>query len=74
MVGASEEPVEVPIVQLIMGRHSVQGWPYSQDTLAFSVMTGIRPMIEEYPLERAAEAYERMTRGEARFRVVLKFS
>ena len=77
MVGASEEPVEVPIVQFIMGRHSVQGWPSgtssdSQDTLAFSVMTGIRPMIEEYPLERAAEAYERMMSGEARFRVVLK--
>lgn len=79
MVGASEEPVEVPIVQFIMGRHSVQGWPSgtssdSQDTLAFSVMTGIRPMIEEYPLERAAEAYDRMTSGEARFRVVLKVS
>ena len=77
MVGSSEEPVEVPIVQFIMGRHSVQGWPSgtssdSQDTLAFSVMTGIRPMIEEYPLERAAEAYERMMSGEARFRVVLK--
>lgn len=77
MVGSSEEPVEVPIVQFIMGRHSVQGWPSgtssdSQDSLAFSVMTGIRPMIEEYPLERAAEAYERMMSGEARFRVVLK--
>ncbi len=79
MVGSSEEPVEVPIVQFIMGRHSVQGWPSgtssdSQDTLAFSVMTGIRPMIEEYPLERGAEAYERMMSGEARFRVVLKVS
>ncbi len=79
MVGASEEPVEVPIVQFIMGRHSVQGWPSgtssdSQDTLAFSVMTGIKPMIEEYPLERAAEAYGRMMSGEARFRVVLKVS
>jgi len=79
MVGASEEPMEVPIVQFIMGRHSVQGWPSgtssdSQDTLAFSVMTGIRPMIEEYPLERAAEAYERMMSGEARFRVVLRVS
>ena len=79
MVGASEEPVEVPIVQFIMGRHSVQGWPSgtssdSQDTLAFSVMTDIKPMIEEYPLERAAEAYGRMMSGEARFRVVLKVS
>ena len=79
MVGSSEEPVEVPIVQFIMGRHSVQGWPSgtssdSQDTLAFSVMTDIKPMIEEYPLERAAEAYGRMMSGEARFRVVLKVS
>lgn len=79
MLGASEEPMEVPVVQFIMGRHSVQGWPSgtssdSQDTLGFSVMTGIRPMIEEYPLERAAEAYERMMSGEAKFRVVLKVS
>ncbi|MEO6203376.1 MAG: alcohol dehydrogenase [Nitrospirales bacterium] len=79
MVGASEEPMEVPIVQFIMGRHSVQGWPSgtssdSQDTLGFSVMTGIKPMIEEYPLERAAEACERMMSGEARLRVVLKVS
>lgn len=79
MVGATQEPVEIPVVQFIMGRHSVQGWPSgtssdSQDTLAFSVMTGIRPMIEEYPLERAAEAYEHMMSGEARFRVVLKVS
>ncbi|MBA3967786.1 MAG: alcohol dehydrogenase catalytic domain-containing protein [Nitrospirales bacterium] len=79
MIGASEEPMEVPIVQFILGRQSVQGWPCgtssdSQDTLGFSVMTGIRPMIEEYPLERAVEAYERMMSGEARFRVVLKVS
>jgi D-arabinose 1-dehydrogenase-like Zn-dependent alcohol dehydrogenase len=79
MVGASEEPVEVPIVPFIMGRHSVQGWPSgtssdSEDTLSFCVMTGIRPMIEEYSLERAAEAYERMMSGDARFRVVLKVS
>ncbi|WP_321866049.1 alcohol dehydrogenase [Paraburkholderia tropica] len=77
MVGVSEEPVEVPITQFIMGRHSVQGWPSgtaadSQETLAFSAMSGVKPMIEEYPLERAAEAYERMMSGKARFRVVLK--
>jgi D-arabinose 1-dehydrogenase-like Zn-dependent alcohol dehydrogenase len=76
MVGISEEPVEVPIVKFIVGRHSVQGWPCgtsadSQDTLAFSVQTGIRPMVEEFPLERAAEAYDRMMSGNARFRVVL---
>ncbi len=77
LVGVSEEPVEVPIAPFIMRRNSVQGWPSgtsadSQDTLAFSALTGIRPMIEEFPLERAAEAYDRMLSGAARFRVVLK--
>ncbi|SDC46644.1 alcohol dehydrogenase [Paraburkholderia lycopersici] len=77
MVGVSEEPVEVPITQFIMGRHSVQGWPSgtaadSQDTLAFSALSGVKPMIEEYPLSQAAAAYERMMSGKARFRVVLK--
>ncbi|CAH2895305.1 MAG: Alcohol dehydrogenase (EC [uncultured Paraburkholderia sp.] len=77
MVGLSEEPVEVPIAQFIMGRNSIQGWPSgtsadSQDTLAFSALSGVKPMIEEFPLERAAEAYERMMSGDARFRVVLK--
>ena len=76
MVGVSEEPVEVPITQFIMGRNSVQGWPSgtaadSQETLAFSALSGVKPMIEEYPLTRAAEAYERMMSGKARFRVVL---
>ena len=79
MVGLSEEPVEVPIAQFIMGRNSVQGWPSgtsadSQDTLSFSALTGVKPMIEEYPLARAAEAYDRMMSGAARFRVVLKMS
>lgn len=77
MVGISEEPVEVPIAQFIMGRNSIQGWPSgtsadSQDTLAFSALSGVKPMIEEFPLERAPEAYDRMMSGAARFRVVLK--
>ena len=76
MVGISQEPVEVPIAQFIMARNSVQGWPSgtaadSQETLAFSAMAGVKPMIEEYPLSRAPEAYERMMSGKARFRVVL---
>ncbi len=76
MVGISEEPVEVPIVKFIVGRRSVQGWPCgtsadSEDTLAFSVQMGIRPMVEEFSLERAAEAYDRMMSGNAQFRVVL---
>jgi alcohol dehydrogenase/propanol-preferring alcohol dehydrogenase len=77
MVGLSDEPVEVPIAQFIIGRNSVQGWPSgtsadSQDTLAFSALSGIKPMIEEFPLTKAAEAFDRMMSGAARFRVVLK--
>ncbi|MDR5753434.1 MULTISPECIES: alcohol dehydrogenase [unclassified Caballeronia] len=76
MVGIGQEPVEVPIAQFIMGRHSVQGWPSgtsadSQDTLDFSALSGVKPMIEEFPLARAPEAYDRMMSGAARFRVVL---
>ena len=71
--------MEVPATQFIMGRRSVQGWPSgtsadSQDTLAFSALAGVRPMIEEFSLKRAAEAYDRMISGKARFRVVLKTS
>jgi D-arabinose 1-dehydrogenase-like Zn-dependent alcohol dehydrogenase len=76
VVGATPEPIEVSPFQLIGGRRSVQGWPSgvaadSDDTLAFSAIAGVRPMIETYSLERAAEAYARMMSGEARFRVVL---
>jgi D-arabinose 1-dehydrogenase-like Zn-dependent alcohol dehydrogenase len=79
IVGASFEPIEVPPVALIRGRRSLQGWPSgtasdSEDTLAFSVLSDIRPMIEQYPLARAAEAYDRMMSGKARFRVVLSMS
>jgi len=76
VVGVSAEPIEVSPLALISGRRSVTGWPSgtasdSEDTLAFSVLAGIRPMIETYPLERAGEAFERMMSGQARFRVVL---
>jgi len=79
IVGASFEPIEVPPIALIGGRRSLQGWPSgtssdSEDTLAFSVLSEIRPMIEKYPLEKAAEAYERMMSGKARFRAVLTTS
>ena len=68
--------VTIDPVQLLMGRRSIQGWYSgtsidSQDTLAFSARTGVRSMNETYPLERVAEAYERMLSGKARFRVVL---
>jgi D-arabinose 1-dehydrogenase-like Zn-dependent alcohol dehydrogenase len=61
---------------MIMGRRSIEGWPSgtapdSEDTLDFSVLSQIRPMIETYPLDRAPEAYDRMMSGKARFRMVL---
>jgi D-arabinose 1-dehydrogenase-like Zn-dependent alcohol dehydrogenase len=75
IVGAAD-PLEVPPLLLIGGRRSVMGWPSgrsidSQDTLRFSALTGVRSMNEVFPLERAAEAYEHMMSGKARFRVVL---
>lgn len=76
VVGASPEPIEVTPLQLIGARRAVAGWPSgtssdSEDTLRFSALQGIKPMIETYPLAQAAEAYERMMSGKARFRVVL---
>lgn len=76
ILGASNEPIEVDGVHLLMGRRSILAWPSgasidSQDTLSFSAFTGVRPMIEVFPLERAAEAYERMMSGGARFRAVI---
>ena len=76
VLGAPDKPLEVPAVGLIMARRSIVGWPSgssidSQDTLAFAAHAGVRPMTEVFPLERAAEGYERMMSGKARFRVVL---
>ncbi len=76
IVGAGPEPLSVTPLQLIGGRRSIQGWPGgtakdSQDTMQFSALTGVRPMIERYPLEKAADAYQQMMSGKARFRVVL---
>jgi D-arabinose 1-dehydrogenase-like Zn-dependent alcohol dehydrogenase len=75
-VGVSMQPLEVPLLTMILGRRSIRGWPSgtatdSEDTLDFSVLSRIRPLIETYPLQRASEAYERMMSGKARFRVVL---
>ena len=77
VVGASADPIEVSPMLLISGRRSIAGWPSgtapaSEDTLRFSVLTDVRPMIEIFPLSKAAEAYQRMMSGKARFRVVLK--
>ena len=76
IVGASMEPLPVPAAMLISGDKVIEGHASgtsidSEDTLRFSAMTGIRPMIETLPLERAAEAFERMISGRARFRMVL---
>lgn len=76
ILGAALEPVEAPAIPLIFGRRSIIGWPSgssidSQDTLSFSLLTGVRAMSEIFPLERAAEAYEHMMSGKARFRAVL---
>ncbi len=79
VIGAGLEALTVTPLQLIFGSKSVRGWASgtardSQDTLEFSVISGVRPMIERYPLEKAAEAYQQMISGKARFRVVLTMS
>jgi propanol-preferring alcohol dehydrogenase len=76
VVGVSPDPIEVATAQLVFGTRTIEGALTgsaldSEDTLAFSVLEGIRPMIETAPLEAAAEAYGKMMRNEARFRVVL---
>ena len=63
-------------VQLIGQRRDLQGWASGtatdwEDTMKFSTLSGVRPMIEKFPLEKAAEAYQQMISGKARFRVVL---
>jgi D-arabinose 1-dehydrogenase-like Zn-dependent alcohol dehydrogenase len=76
VIGASNDAIEVTPIQLIGGVRTITGWAAgtatdSEDTMRFSVMAGVKPMIETYPLEKAAEAYERMESGKATFRVVL---
>jgi D-arabinose 1-dehydrogenase-like Zn-dependent alcohol dehydrogenase len=73
---AANDPLTVSVMPLIMGRRQVSGW-YSgtardaQDTLEFSVLSDVHPMIEKFPLSRVAEAFERMNSGKVRFRAVL---
>src|SRR5215471_8272068 len=76
VVGVSSDPIEVATAQLIFGTRAIEGSltgsPLdSEDTLAFSALEGIRPRVETVPLEAAAEAYSKMMRSEARFRMVL---
>jgi D-arabinose 1-dehydrogenase-like Zn-dependent alcohol dehydrogenase len=76
VVAAAMEPLSISALDLIGARRSIQGWPSgtamdSEDTLRFSAWTGVRPMIERFPLARVAEGYERMLSGKVRFRGVL---
>jgi len=76
VVGVSMDPIQVTPIQLITRARNIEGWVSgtpadAEDTLRFAEQSGVRPMIETYPLERAAEAYERMMSGKAQFRVVL---
>jgi D-arabinose 1-dehydrogenase-like Zn-dependent alcohol dehydrogenase len=76
VVGVAADPIEAAPGQLISGKKRIQGWSSgvptdSEDTLRFAEITGVRPMIEKYPLAKAAEGYARMMSGKAEFRVVL---
>jgi D-arabinose 1-dehydrogenase-like Zn-dependent alcohol dehydrogenase len=76
VIGVAFDPIEVTPVQLVSGSRSIQGWASGtsadeEETLRFAGLTGVRPMIETYPLEKAAEGYARMMSGKAQFRVVL---
>ena len=76
VVGASTEPLPIPPAALIGGSTAIVGHASgssrdSEDTLSFSVLADVRPMIETLPLEQAAEGYEKMISGDARFRMVL---
>jgi D-arabinose 1-dehydrogenase-like Zn-dependent alcohol dehydrogenase len=76
VIGVAIDPIEVTPVQLVTGSRAIQGWASGtsadeEDTLRFAELSGVRPMIETYPLEKAAEGYARMISGKAQFRVVL---
>jgi D-arabinose 1-dehydrogenase-like Zn-dependent alcohol dehydrogenase len=76
MIVGAVPSLEVPALQLLLKSQQVKGWYSgtsldSQETLAFSVLSGVRSMNESYPLDRVNEAYDRMTQGKARFRAVL---
>ncbi|MBN9663350.1 MAG: alcohol dehydrogenase catalytic domain-containing protein [Acidobacteria bacterium] len=77
ILGVPGKPVQASVLGLVLQRQSIRGWPSgtsidSEDTLKFSEISGVLPLIEKYPLDKAAEAYDRMMGGKARFRVVLE--
>jgi D-arabinose 1-dehydrogenase-like Zn-dependent alcohol dehydrogenase len=76
VIGVGPDPISVTSAQVIFGNKAVKGWasgtaPDSEDTLRFSEYTGVRPMIEKFPLDKVNEAFARMSSGKAQFRVVL---
>lgn len=76
VIGVGSDPIEVTPLQLIVLKRHIQGWAAgnaadSEDTLNFCVLTGIRPMIEKFPIDQVQEAYDKMLSEKARFRVVL---
>jgi alcohol dehydrogenase/propanol-preferring alcohol dehydrogenase len=76
VVGAGPDPLTITPAQFIFGRITIQGWASgtakdSEETMEFSALNGVRPMIEKYPLEKAADAYDQMISGRVRFRAVL---
>jgi propanol-preferring alcohol dehydrogenase len=76
VVGVPQDQIRLSAFPLVFGGRSIYGSPAgtaieTEDTLAFSVLENIRPMIETVPLEQAADAYDRMMKGKARFRMVL---
>jgi D-arabinose 1-dehydrogenase-like Zn-dependent alcohol dehydrogenase len=76
MIIGAVPSLEVPAIQLLTKSQQVKGWYSgtsldSQETLGFSVLSGVRSMNEIYPLEKVNEAYDRMVNGTARFRAVL---
>jgi len=76
VVGVPFEPISVSVMQIVGRKNAIQGWPSgssidSEDTLRFSALSGVRPMIERYPLSKVAEAFDQMSSGRVRFRVVL---
>ncbi|QOY90531.1 alcohol dehydrogenase [Paludibaculum fermentans] len=77
ILGVPGKPVQASVLGLVLQRQSIRGWPSgtsidSEDTLKFSEISGVLPLIEKYPLEKASAAYDRMMSGKARFRVVLE--
>jgi propanol-preferring alcohol dehydrogenase len=79
VIGVGPDNIEVSPMQIVMPRLGVRGWPSgtatdSEDAMRLAALSGIRPMIETYPLSEAAAAYDRMISGKARFRVVLNMA